>query len=44
MKKIISFTYKLVILLLIVFIYMKVSVPVKQDIKIITKEEKYENL
>jgi len=44
MKKIISFTYKLVILLLIVFIYMKVSVPVKQDKKIITKEEKYDNL
>lgn len=44
MKKIFSFTFKLIVIILLLLIYMKVSTPVKQDKTILTKEEKYYNL
>ncbi|MEK7597576.1 MAG: ETEC_3214 domain-containing protein [Patescibacteria group bacterium] len=44
MKKIFSFTFKLIVILLLFLIYLKVSTPVKQEKNILTKEEKYINL
>ena len=44
MKKIISFTYKLIVIFLLLLIYIKVITLVKQDKNLLTKEDKYINL
>lgn len=44
MKKIFSFTFKLIVILFLFLIYLKVSTPVKQDKNILSKEGKYINL